>query len=634
MFKRETAVKLQDEGLQTWYNRVDDLITWLAEKNAWNGWKSWRASYELDRLIHWAEKKGEDQNISSDSEDLNKITVPLVASHIRNLVPFLYIKDPVFYGRPFNEKDFQSMQAQMDYLNYAWREFKMGKQVKRAILDAAIIGHGIVKTGWTLELNEVKNTGKGVISYYDYIKKEAPWTRRINPFLFLFDRFAPEFDLDSARWCCELIITPLQDIVDDERYDPELRNKLYNGKVIPTTVEELRKKASPDDQNNFLFAPKNKKNNEDHEYDPTTLALIYEIWDKKFDQVITLLATDDENSREHALRIQENPYPYLDNFPFEKVDFEEVPNDPYGIGHARYLVDVQKQINRNRNKMYAITRQFNPKWVYSGQEPMDQVEKQKVKDDIPGDVITLKPNCILTPLELPKISVDLYNIGQILDKDFSELSGDDILARGGLLPSRTSAEEIRERSKLRGLRLETNVQNTYDFTLNIGKKIIQHARRYLKSDIAFNVIGRPGIIAGNTITPSDMATTFGIEMSVISKTLDPPEVRRQAFAQMFQLFTNPNMIQMMQQMGVPINFGALVYKYLETLDVNEVEAMFPGYSGFKQGQIPQDMVPINTGNPASPNQPATPESTRNIQSDNVSPNSEMQGMEGMFNLEQ
>lgn len=634
LFVREKRVTIEDaDGLKVWYDRITDLTDWLGQHH-WNGWKSWRAAYELDRLIHWASKKMDDQNLTSESEDISKITVPLIANHIRNLVPFLYVKDPTFYAMPSDPKNLRSALAQMDYLNYAWREYKMGKQVKKAILDAAIIGHGICKTGWNLELYETDNlSDKGILTYQDYIKRECPFVRRVNPFLFFFDRFSPEFDLASARWCGELIVMPIQDIVDCDLFDKELRNDLMTHEIEPYTVEQWKTAAfknSGDDQTNFLFSPKHGKGKENEGYDPTTLALIYEIHDKKFNQIITLLASSGSEKIQRALRVRDNPHDYLNDFVYEKVDFEEVPNEPYGIGHARYLIDIQKQINRSRNKMYAITRMFNPKWYHSGPEPLAESESQKLKSDIPGDVINGNPGSTLVPLQTPTISSDLYQMSSILDKDFSELSGDDILTRGGLLPSRTSAEEVRERARLRGLRLETNVQNTYEFTLNIGRKIVMHAQKYLEKETAVYVIGRPGVMV-NTVRPRDMESYFNLDMSIISKTADTPDVIAQKFQQLFTLFTNPNFLQLLAQYQIPIDMGALVYKYMETLGVSEIGVMMPGYSGFQTKVLPENYQPYNTGNQTGAGaQPTTPESTREIQSDNVDPNSSAQGIEGIM----
>jgi len=634
IFKREEPSG--SDVIKLWFERIENTLVWLKDKH-WNGWPSWKAAYELDRTIHWASKKLEqDQNISSSSEDLGPITIPLIANHIRNLIPFLMFRDPHFFGRPKKE-DFSSIIAQMDYLNAVWREHKMTKQARRTILDAAIIGHGIAKSGWTIKLELPDNIEKkGILDYKDYIKEESPWIRRINPFLFVFDRFGSDYDLDSARWCAELIIKPLQDVIDNENYDESLRKKLEDGSITPLSVEEFSKNYydSANNQSDFLFS-NDKNKTEESALSSSTLILLYEVWDKKFNKTYTLLAGDGDQ-REKALRERTNPYDYLGSFPYEKVDFEEVPNNPYGIGHARYLSDTQKMVNRNRNKIYSITRMFNPKWAHIGDEPLGIIEENKLKEDIPGVVINLKPGSTLNALDTPKASQDLYNAANLLDKDFTELSGQDILSRGGLLPSRTSAEEIRERSRLRGLRLETNVQNTNEFVLSLAKQILKHAKNNLKVEKAVSVIGRPGSLF-NEISPKQFESEVTLDMGVISKSLDPPEVQRSQIMKIFQMVSNPNMIQLFQQFQIPVNLSALWYKLLELMDIPEMQVAFPGLSGFREGlieTIPETFTPLNTA--SAPNiQPGSPEgsaeSTRQIQSDNISPQSLTQGLEGLLN---
>ena len=73
-------------------------------------------------------------------------------------------------------------------INYAWREYDIQQQIEKATLDSIVIGHGVVKTGYNLEVDMADNPRtEGSIFYEDYIKKDSPFAKRISPFLFYYD---------------------------------------------------------------------------------------------------------------------------------------------------------------------------------------------------------------------------------------------------------------------------------------------------------------------------------------------------------------------------------------------------------------------------------------------------------------
>ncbi len=626
---KETANISDEKNIRLWQTRITGTIEWVSKH--WNGWESWKAAYLLDRAIHW----GKAEALSAKSQDLDsEVTVPLIANHIRNLMPFLFSSDPVFYGAPPTGKteDIERTVAQLDYLNHVWEEHNMSKQTWRTVLDAAIIGHGIIKTGWGLTLGDLPKTTdpekEGEINYLDYVTEEGPYCRRINPFSFLFDRMSPDSDLSSARWCCEFIMQTVQDLLDNDLYDKELREKIGSGEVPIYKVLEFNKtyhkEDSGGDQNDFLFAQSGIKEETGLE-SPDTLCILYKVYDRKFGNVFTLIPEDFE----HILAVDkwDDTYNHLRNFPFVKVDFEEVPNEVHGIGHVRYLADIQAQTNRNRSKIYAITRMFNPKYVHKGTKSLDVEEANKVTRDEPGSVVNLKPDASLDVFPTPKVSEDLYRAAQMQDKDYSELSGEDVLARGGLLPSRTSAEEVRERRRLRGLRLETNVKNTHDFVLQVGDHVLRHAQRYLSKSLVVQIIGRKGEFWSNIAPEQLKLKGIRLKLELISKAADPPEVKRKNLMELFNIIANPNIYQLLQQTGVQVNMPWLWKELMKTYNYDELQQIFPGLDELTLPPI--DLV--NQGNqPAVDSGNQQPQSTTDIQQDNVAPESSQQGIEALL----
>lgn len=591
---------------ELWQTRIAGTIEHL--KNHWNGWTSWKNAYALDRAVTSACSKP----IKSNFADVEEVTVPLIATHIRNLIPFLYSRNPEFFAIPMGDDDkvIQDAYAQQDYLNAVWREKNMDKQAKRSILDCGIIGHGIIKTGWGLELEPVTVSDegkKGNINYRDYISDESPYIRRVNPFMFLYDRFAPEYDLASARWCCEIVIHSAQDLVDNDFYNPNVRKMIEDGNIPLHLVSEFKKEHDSEEN---LYGPDKSVQ---ADTSPDDLCLVYRVYDRKFKNIFTLIP----GYHDHILSLHswDKFYGHLPNFPFRKVDFEEIPNEINGMGHAHYLADLQAQIQRNRNKIFGITRMFNPKWIYAGNKPMSSSAKYNLERDDAGIVIDLAIGSSLLPLETPKVSTDLYQAANMLSTDYSEISGSDILSRGGLLPSRTSAQEIKERRRLRGLRLETNVNNTHAFLLDIGKDIIRYAKAFASKSMVVEVTNRPGISWANVSSESLKNSNVAIHLDVVSREEQSPEVIRQHLLSLFQQIANPNILQLLQQANVPVNIGRLWDEIIRTFNIASLRQVFPT----------SDISQIQVQNPG--NQPNIPtgDTTQQLQTDNVDSDSILQG---------
>jgi hypothetical protein len=227
---------------------------------------------------------------------------------------------------------------------------------------------------------------------------------------------------------------------------------------------------------------------------------------------------------------------------------------------------------------------------------------------------------------IPRISQDLYHSSALIDQDYREVSGEDVLAGGGLLPSRTSAEEIRERRRLRGLRLETNVENTHKFIIELADQVLRWAKRYATKKKVVEVIGRTGEF-WNTISPEQIRNgNTKLRLEIISKDPEPPDVKRRNLLELFNMISNPNIYQLLQSQGVQINMKRLWRLLMETYGEDELLHIFPGLVG--GNQLP-DIDFVNQGNPPGLG-PQTPESTRSIQSDNVNSISNLQGVEGIF----
>lgn len=542
-----------------WQARFDRALRY--RQNHWNGDKAWKRYLNLYRGKHWSAYSSEGDALSSDNAR-ERITVNITGSSVLNMLPFLIRKRPKFNVSPTRPQFDVSASLQDDVLNYCWKEYDMQPQARAAALDGIIFGHGILKTGFTLEVNEsYKIPATGRIEYADYIKKQAPWVRRISPFNFLFDPEAAEHDLETARWCGEIMYLPIQDILENERYSKRAKKAITDGEYEPTQISSLMKNSQIDDELPWL-------ENDEDQYGDLNRIVCFEIWDKRTGKYFFFA------HGVHFPLIEKEtwPYEYLESFPYERYDFIPVPEEPFPLGLPAFIEDQQYELNRIRTAMYQHRRRFNRKYTCIETE-VRSTELEKLVNGDDGTVVLVDSHEAIVPIMDANISNDEYNIEGTIKEDIRELIGSDELARGGSLPSRTTATEVQARTKLYGLKLEDRVEQFDRFIEQTGRKTLQHIKANWVSDDVVRVVGPAGYY-WKQWTPEDIQGEFDLEVEATStEAVDEVTTRQQAI-QIMQILTAN--FQILAQYQVPVNWAELfkwVFGKFES--IKDVQRFFP-----------------------------------------------------------
>jgi hypothetical protein len=564
-----------------WLQTIESTLRWL-KVDHWNGWESWKSAYLLHRGRHWthAAKNTTDQ-LDFASDDMNNaMTVNRIGSHIQNLLPFLLRTDPHFIGEPRREEDLDSAAAQGDILNHFWKVQKFQRQLKLCALDFLVMGNMFAKTGFTLEVDEAKlkaaaKTKAATTEYYDAIRKQAPWFKRINPFQFLIDPSAPDRSLETARWCAEIIYKPFQDVILNEEYDKKTRKMLQSEEHSPTTVLEFEDEWHSGDGDAFI-----KEKNPETEDRKSQFIVLYEIWDKRSRKRLVMAA-----GIERPLLEVDWPHDYLAGFPYVMAKFIELPNELYGVGHAKFVEDQQKALNRLRSKEMAMATAFVPQ----RQGPaLDEADATAVRNGIPLAYIKIPASAEhpITEVPTPRLPPDHNIVTQHMEEDFRELASIDALINGGPLPARTSATEVRARQKLFGLKLEDNVAAMNEFVYEVAMQTLAHCKANLQAPMWVRTLGRSGT-QYIQISPGDIKDEVDIELISTNKEPEDPLTKRQQALQLLQTISGavPNLLQlhnMQTQMlqSLPeqqfmVNVFELMRYVTEQFDAKELDRIFP-----------------------------------------------------------
>jgi hypothetical protein len=597
------------EAGEFWLTRFDRALRY--RQGHWNGDKAWRRYLNLFRGNHWAAAAAEGDEITSDNVR-DKVTVNITGSSVLNMLPFLIRRRPKFHLEPKRPEHDVSATIQDALLNYSWKEYKMQKQARKAALDGIIFGHGILKTGFTLEVDEsYKIPEHGTIEYRDYIKKQSPWIRRISPFLFVFDPEAPEMDLDSARWCAEICFLPLQDILENERYSKRAKKAIESGEYEPSRIPSVMQGRNGDSSLSFLT-----EEADEDQYGDLNRIVCFELWDKRSGKYFFFA-----HGVPYPLKEEDTwPFDYLEGFPYEVFPFIPVPEEPFPMGMPSFIEDQQLELNRIRTAMFNHRRRFNRKYTAIKNE-VDEEELNKLVTGEDGTVILVEAHEAVKPIDDANISSDEYNIESVVKQDIRELIGADELARGGSLPSRTTATEIQARTRLYGLKLEDRVEQFDAFVENVGRKVLQHIKKNWVVPDVVKIVGPSGYY-WKEYTPEDIQAEVEFEVESTSAEMTDEVTDRQQAVQLLQiLVTN---YQLLAQFQVPVNWVELFkWVFAKFHTFKDVQRFFPASGQIVAPLVQEDPgVPAAAGanggfNPAAPPaqsaQPTLPTSPENTQ---------------------
>lgn len=568
-----------EEKYLMWLERIDQTLQW--RRMLRNGDRNWTKAYNLYKGIHWRDKGNYDGDSSDNPNDL--ITVNITLSNILNMVPFLIYKNPEFVCKPRKPEENTQAEIQQGMLNYEWTRSDAVVEVKTAVYDHVTIGHGILKTGYTLKLDEARLKKAGNISYDEYIQEDSPFIRRICPYLFLFDPSAPQHNLSSGRWCCEIFFQQIGEVIHNTRYDASVRNKIRDGYY---TVGSKSTKFG--DASMYLNESYDLElqGNGSMLYDSgrlpeENLGIFYEVWDKKYNTYMVLADGVPEPLLEKPW-----PYTYMRNeFPFIKADYIPLMDEPYGVGIPYSIEDQQHELNRIRTREIQHGRRFNRK--YEVLKNVDKEEVDKLIAGADGTIVRVEAIDSIKPIADAPLTGDNQLIEALIKGDVQELTGADALIRGGQLPSRTTAGEVNTRTTLFRLKLDDRVDTVDRFILKSGRQFLKHIKGNLFREKVVKVLGAVGEY-WRTVSPADIATEVDVSMDTVSAPKVDPVMDRQQRLQVFEIVSR--MIPLLMQGMLQLDMNELFKWVLEAFGYKDTGRFF------KQSLIPNAPLQEQKGN--------------------------------------
>lgn len=373
------------------------------------------------------------QSWMKDGVDI--ITVNLVYSHVKVVVPSTYARYPKIYFEPQNPAAVDGARLLEVVLNADMRKMKLKDVNKRIVQDVVLYGTGFSKTTFEVEGDEVPeedlNTAEELQNKFQDMKPPSivggslslpvanPHLARISPRNIGFsvgitDLGDPGF---IAHW-------------ERKRLASVKNNPFYKNTKNLQPTERIRTdlKTSLGSYGGFGA----------EEY--LDYVMVYEIWDVDKQKWFTIV----EDYGQYISEPEDNPYPV--DHPFDMVKFTPIEGELWGMSTVEPWLPQQDELNKLRTQGFAHTRRYNRK--YLAREGAFASDEDKVKlvngeDGVVVDVRALPGQPLsetITPLSDAPMPQDNYRQAVMAEDDIVKIGGVPPYRRAGTVGANTATE--------------------------------------------------------------------------------------------------------------------------------------------------------------------------------------------------
>ena len=564
--------------------------------------EEWRKNFRIDLCYEYFEGRHRPQNIPASEW----ITINLIYSDLRTILPSLYSTDPYYHVKVKKSRVIHPMEvARMEQkakirqsmINYLKGEVDLKKKSRVSIFDS-MFRFGVTKTLFKADRIANANAGKAVLDENErpmidpdtgnpmlepdwFLENEKYDTERIHPDDFLVDDNAGPLE-DNVRWMAHRMKRHIDDVRKDSTRNAEYRKFVKATEMLSESdkATEQRKKGAVYNQS------KTKKEAE--------IVVEWEIWDLRNRQWLVVAEGCD------YFGIEPEDYPAgIEKHPFNDLRFMLRDSSWYPLPPVSQLIDPMSDYCFFRSKLKTHLKRFNRKYqVYVQGLADEKNDMAKLESGDDGTIIAgTQP--VITPTVAPiadaPLDQQIHTAMAYLRKDFDDLStGANQRGATQGVDSATEAGIIEKRVLIRE---GDAVATVIDYLESIGRKLDQLVQAHITGDMAIRVVGPAGenweVVREMDYKAIEGEFDYSIEVGSTQPQL--PEIERAQMLGFLQIIAGP---------GIMLALEPLLFKKLAEsfgLDDSAVEAAGRLAQKMLEGQVPvpgqQGSAPGTGGTP-------------------------------------
>lgn len=454
--------------------------------------------------------------------DQDRIVVAIAFATVNVIAPSVSVNHPkIVVLATAADEDHQAKAAIAEgVVNYWWRHYKVKPEFRRAVKDFMIYGHGWLKCGWRYaeavqersvdaiasdaqtmsdqanqyaeqnphlagQLPTDDQIHASVPTHESVVVEDRPFVERVSPFDIYVDPEATS--MSDARWICQRVVRPIEEVKADPRYKPSVARKLESDGSVKWQAEN---------------APRTSKTDQ-------ARITLYEFYDLTNKTVSVFAKSGD------SFLLDPAPMPYSFGIPFVMIRNYDVPDQFYPIGDIEAIEPLQNELNETRSAMVAARKLDIPKYLMRrdamSPEAIEALRSKRAYTAVPVDSDE-DFDRIIAPMPRNQASPELYQHSDVIEKDVDLITGTSEYARGSLPEIRRTATEasiIQDQANSRAADKLAIIEESIG---EVAKRLIALAQEYMTGEKAARASAQNGAAVYWHFTADDIQGEFDFEV--------------------------------------------------------------------------------------------------------------------------
>jgi len=479
--------------------------------------------------------------------DYTDVVVPNMAfSTVNVIVPSVSVTSPKITVTARRAQDQETAAVAEAVVNHQWKEFDVQDQIREAIKDFVILGHGWMKVVWDFEtetqklspeewqnqvrdalmqrqqgidgstLSEsefpsVEEVVRSVPKEAEATVRDAPKASRISPFDMFVDPDASR--LEDARWIAQRSFVPIDVARDNEDWDAGVRRKLK-----ATVLSDAREGVDV-----MSGGGADQKSKE------AGFVVVYEFYDLVSKDVCTLA----DGAEDYLSDPERSPFPEI--HPFVFIPNYEVPERFYPIGDIETVYGLQLELALTRTQMIndrKIGRRINlVRPAAIGEDGMDALESGD--DQVLLEVLEDRPFAdIFQTIKPIGLDANWYNQSEMIIGDINTITGISEYARGTPTEIRRTATEAGLIQDAANARSADKLYKVEQGMSRVAGRMIRLSQVFMETEDVARVVSDDQVVSWVPYSAAQLQGEFVFDVEAGSTQPQNETFRRQSALQL------------------------------------------------------------------------------------------------------